>query len=97
MQSKYIGKVYNGFKVVNYYVNNTYKKAYKNSKLIEHRAYNYELYNEETLQHLTLSGNQLRLIDKGIKDLDVMLHQTTFGGKNVKINAYRKWLKNKQD
>lgn len=94
MESKYIGRIYDGFKVVNGYLKNNYKKSYNNSKCIPHRAYNFELYNEETLQHLTLSGNQLRLIDKGIKSIKTMLYETSFGGKNKQINSYRKKLKN---
>jgi hypothetical protein len=93
LRSKFLGKEYDGFKVVNYFVKNDYKKVYKNAKQKNHRAYNYELYNETTKQHLTISGNQLRLIDSGKTTINKMLHENKKGGKNLKINAYRKWLK----
>ena len=55
--SAYIGRVYDGVKVVRYYKVNDYKKIYgREIKLNVHN----ELYNETTNQHLTLSGNQMR-------------------------------------
>ena len=93
-RSKFLGKEYDGFKVVHYYRKNDYKKIYgREIKLRVHNAYDYELYNETTNQHLTLSGNQLRLIENGKTTIHKMLNETRFGGKNIKINAYRKWLR----
>ena len=47
--SKFSGKSYDGYEVVGSYVNNTYNKQYgKETKLNEHRAYNYVLVNKET-------------------------------------------------
>jgi len=92
--SAYIGRVYDGFKVVRYYKVNDYKKIYgREIKLNVHNAYNYELYNETTNQHLTLSGNQMRLINSGKRTINQMLNESIKGGKNTKINAYRKWLR----
>lgn len=62
--SKFSGKSYDGYEVVGSYVNNTYNKQYgKETKLNEHRAYNYVLVNKETRDSKIISGNQLRKID----------------------------------
>lgn len=94
MQSKYLGKVYDGFEVVNYYMCNNYKKRYgREKKPVEHRAYNYELYNDHTKQHLTLSGNQIRILESGKRTIHQMLTSNAFASKNPRINAYFKWLR----
>ena len=91
MESKYIGKTYEGFKVINYYRKNEYRKIYKNPKRKTHSSYNYELYNETTKQHLTLSGNQLRLINNGRRTINQMLTSTARRSRNPQIHAYLKW------
>lgn len=95
LTSKYLGKEFEGFRVVRYYMKNKYKKVYKNPKQKNHPSYNYELYNETTQQHLTISGNQLRLIANGKTTIYKMLNESYKGGKNLKINEYRRWLRNK--
>ena len=94
LTSKFLGKEFEGFKVVRYFVKNKYKKVYGNPKQKDHRAYSYELYNETTKQHLTISGNQLRLLNDGRRTISQMLSIDSRGGyKNPQINAYKKWLK----
>ena len=94
MTSKYLGKVYDGFEVVNYYLQNKYKKQYaSDSKATDHRAYNYELYNTQTQQHLTLSGNQLRMLEAGKRSIPEMLKTNARASKNKQINAYLKWVR----
>lgn len=95
LTSKYLGQEFEGFKVVKYYMKNKYAKVYKNPKQKTHVAYNYELYNETTQQHLTLSGNQLRLIANGKRTIAEMLSSTARRSRNPQIHAYLKWLRNK--
>ena len=42
--SKYLGKTYEGFTVVRYFVRNSYAKIYGNPKQKVHPAYSYELW-----------------------------------------------------
>lgn len=95
LTSKYLGQEFEGFKVVRYYMRNEYKKVYGNPKQNNHRSYNYELYNATTQQHLTLSGNQLRLIANGKRTISEMLTTNARSSKNPQIKAYLKWLRNK--
>lgn len=94
MTSKYLGKVYDGFEVVGYHLQNRYRKQYgKDLKPSDHRSYNYDLYNHRTHQHLTLSGNQIRLLESGKRSIPQMLSTTAPASKNKQINAYLKWLR----
>lgn len=95
--SKYLGKTYEGFTVVSYFVKNNYAKIYGNPKQKVHPAYSYELYNSVTHQHLTISGNQLRLLENGSRTISQMLDYSNKGGmKNPQIRDYKKWLRSKQ-
>ena len=92
--SKYLGKTYEGFTVVRYFVRNSYAKIYGNPKQKLHPAYSYELFNSTTHQHLTISGNQLRLLENGSRTLSQMLSIDNNGGmRNPQIRAYKKWLR----
>ena len=94
MESKYIGRSYEGFEVVNCFRKNPYKKKYgKDKKPTIHAAYSYDLYNKETQQHLTLSGNQLRRIESGKRTISEMLNTKARASKNPRINAYLKWVR----
>ena len=94
MTSKYLGKVYDGFEVVEYYKKNSYVKQYgKESKPTYHNAYDYKLYNRGTYQVLTLSGTQLRLLESGKRTIWDMLHTTARCSRNPRINAYLKWVR----
>lgn len=91
MESKYLGKVYEGFEVIEYFKQNSYKKKYANdSKPIEHRAYSYILYNAERKDAITLSGNQLRLLDSGVRTIAEMLSGRRGGYKNKQIGYFKK-------
>ena len=97
LTSKYLGKTYEGFTVIKYFVRNNYAKIYGNPKQKVHPAYSYELYNSTTHQHLTISGNQLRLLENGSRTISQMLDCSNKGGmKNPQIRDYKKWLKSKQ-
>lgn len=95
--SKYLGKTYEGFTVIRYFVRNNYAKIYGNPKQKVHPAYSYELFNSTTHQHLTISGNQLRLLENGSRTISQMLDYSNKGGmKNPQIRDYKKWLRSKQ-
>lgn len=91
MESKYLGKVYEGFEVIEYYKQNPYKKQYANeSKLNYHNAYNYVLYNAERKQAITLSGNQLRLLASGARTIQEMFETRRGGYKNKQLGYFKK-------
>ena len=91
MESKYLGKVYEGFEVIEYFKQNSYKKKYANdSKPVEHRAYSYILYNAERKDAITLSGNQLRLLESGARTIDEMLSAKRGGYKNKQLSYFKK-------
>ena len=91
MESKYLGKVYEGFEVIEYFKQNSYKKKYANdSKPVEHRAYSYILYNAERKDAITLSGNQLRLLESGARTIDEMLSARRGGYKNKQLGYFKK-------
>ena len=91
MESKYLGKVYEGFEVIEYYKQNSYKKQYANDvKPVEHRAYNYVLYNAERKQAITLSGNQLRLLESGARTIQEIFETRRGGYKNKQLGYFKK-------
>lgn len=93
-ESKYLGNTYDGFTVVGYYKKNDYKNQYgKDTKPTYHRSYDYNLYNYETQQHLTLSGNQLRLLQSGKRTITDMLSTNAHASRNPRINAYLRWIR----
>ena len=99
--SKFLGKEYEGYKVIDYYCLNTYeeietrKTHYKRKPAedrdyrIQHRAYKYILYNAKTKYRLTISGNQLRLIDSGKRTISDMFNSKKGGYKNKQIRKYK--------
>ena len=88
-QSKYIGKVYDGFEVVFVFEKNPYIKRYgKETKPQKHPAYDFLLLNKEVGLSLLLSGNQMRLINNGKRSISEMLATTARGSRNSFINSY---------
>ena len=91
MESKYLGRIYEGFEVVECYKQNSYKKQYANdSKPVEHGAYNYILYNAEKKDALIVSGKQLRLLDLGTRTIHDMLFSRKGGYTNKQLNYFKK-------
>ena len=91
MESKYLGKVYEGFEVIEYFKQNSYKKKYANdSKPVEHRAYNYVLYNKERKQAITLSGNTLRRLEAGYTTIKEMFECRRGSYKNKQLSYFKK-------
>ena len=92
MDSKYVGKVFEGYEVVNYFVKNKYKTQYKNDlKDKDHRAYSYTLVNYDKRDSIVLSGNQLRRLNNGETTINEMFNGSSLGGyKNKKIGNYKK-------
>ena len=91
MESKYLGKAYEGFEVIGYFKQNSYKKKYANdSKPKEHRAYNYVLYNKERKQAITLSGNTLRRLTAGYTTIKEMFECKHGGYKNKQLTYLKK-------
>ena len=91
MTSKYLGKVYEGFEVIEYFQQKPYKKQYVNdSKPVEHRAYSYILYNAQSKDAMTLSGNQLRLLESGARTIKDMLSARKGGYKNKQLGYFKK-------
>ena len=91
MESKYLGKVYEGFEVIEYYKQNPYRKQYANdSKAVEHNAYNYVLYNKDRKQAITISGNALRHLNAGHTTIKEMFECRRGGCKNKQLAYYKK-------
>ena len=91
MESKYLGKVYEGFEVIEYFKQNSYKKQYANdSKPVEHRAYSYILYNDERKQAITLSGNELRHLESGARTIQEIFETRRGGYKNKQLGYFKK-------
>lgn len=83
MESKYLGKTYGNYKVINYYKKKDYKSKYFNDKkYTTHNAYNYILINVKDGLALSLAGNTLRLIDKGVKNIEEVVNGKFFQYKN---------------
>lgn len=83
MKSKYLGKTYGNYKVINYYKKADYKNKYINDKpYTYHNTYTYILINLKDKVTLSLSGNTLRLIDKGLKTIDTVIEGKVFQYKN---------------
>lgn len=93
MNSKFIGMVFDGWKVCGCFLKNNYNKIYNNSKQKQHHAYSFFLVNiKNTNQTLTLSGNTLRLISNGTRKFSDIL-SCSKGGKNVQLNTLKKSLR----
>ena len=91
MTSKYLGKVYEGFEVIEYYKQNPYKKQYAgDSKAVEHNAYNYVLYNKDRHQALTISGNALRHLNAGDTTIKEMFELRRGAYKNKQLASFKK-------
>ena len=91
MTSKYLGKIYEGFEVIEYYKQNSYRKQYANdSKPVEHRAYNYVLYNKDRHQALTISGNALRHLNAGDTTIKEMFETKHGNYKNKQLASFKK-------
>ena len=91
MTSKYLGKTYGSYKVVNYFLKDKHKKAYNSSKSPkEHRAYSYVLLDENSSESLVISGNQLRLLESGKRTINQMLQIGRGGYKNKQIGYIKK-------
>ena len=83
MESKYLGKTYGNYKVINYYKKNDYKNKYLNDKkYTTHNAYSYILVSIKDRLALALTGNTLRLIDKGVKNIEEVVKGKFFQYKN---------------
>ena len=83
MESKYLGKTYSNYKVISYYKKNNYKNKYFNDKkYTTHNAYTYILINLKDRLALSLTGNTLRLIDKGVKNIEEIVKGKFFQYKN---------------
>ena len=89
MESKYLGKSFEGFEVVEYYRVNDYRKSYNGNKIMPHSAYNYILVNHETKDALTLSGNQLRLLNNGVRTIHDMLSCRVGGYRNKQLKFFK--------
>lgn len=94
MQSKFLGKEYEGFVVIEAYLRDTNKKQYgKDKKPTQHRSYTFVLENKEADISFTLSGNQLRLIDQGKRTIKEMLTSSHGGAsKNPEICEIKRQL-----
>ena len=91
MESKYLGKVYEGFEVIEYFKQNSYRKQYVNdSKPVEHRAYNYVLYNKERKQAITISGNTLRRLNAGYTTIKEMFELKRGAYTNKQLASFKK-------
>ena len=91
MESKYLGKIYEGFEVIEYYKQNAYKTTYgKDVKPVPHNAYNYVLYNKERKQAITISGNALRHLNAGHTTIKDMFETKRGGYKNKQLGYFKK-------
>ena len=74
MTSKYLGKIYEGFKVESMTLVNRNYKSYKGHKARPHRSYSFTLYNEKENIRIHLTGCTLAKIDKKRKTLSEVLN-----------------------
>lgn len=95
MNSKFLGKIYEGYEVVDAFVNKKYNdRLYgKDKKYYGHRSYNYTLFNSQENNSITVSGNQLRLIDSGERTIYDMLHSSSRRCRNRQITEYKRQFK----
>lgn len=99
MISKFLGKEYEGFTVVKAFLKSNYKNKYgKDKKPTQHKAYSFILENKVKNITITISGNQLRLIDQGKRTIEQMLSSPRGGGyKNKFIREFKKEVKYKYE
>ena len=88
--NKYIGKTFEGYKVVERKLKNNYNKSYAGKNTAQHRAYDYVLYNKKKDSTIIISGNQLRLINAGKRTIKDMFDNSARGSKNTIINQLKK-------
>lgn len=88
--NKYIGKTFEGYEVIERKLKNSYKKSYAGNPTTAHRAYDYVLFNKKENKTITISGNELRLINNGKRTIKEMFNNDAPGSKNSMLNELKK-------
>lgn len=97
MNSKFLGREYEGFVVIKAYLKNDYMKQYgKDKQPKQHKAYSFILENKKTGLQITISDNQMRLIDKGVRTIRDMFTSPKGGCKNPQILEIKRQILEKE-